>query len=67
LHKITKNTQYVGTGWDTDDLIFQTPSGPPGTLWRYIFLEGKTGIAIADGGDYAYGPDIDAVGWYKLH
>lgn len=59
-------TQYVGTGWDTEDLIFQTPGGPPGTLWRYIFLEGITGQPASGGGDYYYGPEIDAVGWDKL-
>jgi len=55
---------YVGSGWDTEDLIFTTPLNPQATWYRYIYLEGLSGVtAGAGGGDYAYGPDIDAVGW----
>ena len=58
-----EDTHYVGSGWDTENLTFQTPSS--GGPWRYIFLEGTSGLTAFAGGDYAYGPDIDAVGWDK--
>jgi len=55
---------YIGSGWDTENLTFQTPSSPPTAKWRYILLVGVTGYAGGIG-DYAYGPDIDAVGWWE--
>jgi hypothetical protein len=54
--------QYVGSGWDTEDLIFTTPSGS-GTSWRYILICGTSGQPTPQ--DPLYGPDIDAVGWDK--
>ncbi len=54
-------TEYVGTGYDTQRLTFQTPSTGD-DAWRYILIEGKTGGLSLDP---AYGPDIDAVGWDK--
>ena len=57
---------YVGSGWDTENLTFTTPSNPPAASWRYIYIMGTSGVtAGAGGGDYEYGPDIDAVGWDK--
>ena len=54
-------TTYVGTGYDTQDLIFQAPSTGD-DAWRYIYIEGKSGDYAPDP---AYGPDIDAVSWDK--
>jgi hypothetical protein len=54
-------SSYIGTGWDTENLTFQTPSMGDGA-WRYIFLEGITGALSTDPGP---GPEIDAVGWDK--
>ena len=50
---------YVGYNEDTAKHSFTTPY-IIGSSWRWVYLEGKTGL---DTGDYAYGPDIDAVGW----
>jgi len=64
---VTTNLQYkiyVGSGWDTENLTFQTPSQPVNAQWRYILLVGTSGVADAAGGDHAYGADIDAVGWH---
>jgi hypothetical protein len=59
------NTQYVGSGWDTENLTFTTPSQPFDGQWRYILIQGTSGITALLGGDFVYGPDIDAVGWDK--
>lgn len=53
---------WVGDGEDTQDFNFTTPS-TPGMEWRYIILIGTSGVTAFSGGDYYYGPDIDAVGW----
>jgi len=62
---ITSDPQYslyVGGGNDTRDFIFTTPASPPSAWYRYIFLNGTSGVQA---GDYYYGPEIDAVGWDK--
>ncbi|UCE36801.1 MAG: hypothetical protein JSW00_14985 [Thermoplasmata archaeon] len=56
---------YVGDGSDLDDEIFTTPSQPFNGSWRYIYIEATSGLTAFEGGDYVYGPDIDAVGWDK--
>jgi hypothetical protein len=56
-----ENKKYVGTGYDTKDFIFQTPSTGI-EPWRYIYIMGTSGDWASDP---AYGPDIDAVGWDK--
>ena len=53
----------VGSGEDTQNHTFYTPSTPRKS-WRYIILTGTSGVTAYAGGDYYYGPDIDAVGWY---
>jgi len=53
---------YVGQGTDDTNETFTTPSSPPTASWRYILIVGVTGVGLGTG-DYAYGPDIDAVGW----
>ena len=50
---------WLGNNYDLADHDFTTPS-TFGKTWRYIILVGESGL---DTGDYAYGPDIDAVGW----
>lgn len=57
--------QYVGSGIDTRNETFTTPASPPTGMWRYILLQGQSGVTGALGGDHEYGPDIDAVGWDK--
>jgi hypothetical protein len=52
---------YVGTGYDTDDEIFTTPS-TGGGAWRYILIEAETSSTVWDP---APGAEIDAVGWDK--
>jgi hypothetical protein len=52
---------YLGSGDDEKNYNFTTPSDP-GYSWRYIIIRGWSGIFP---GDYTYGPDIDAVGWYS--
>lgn len=54
----------VGSGEDTEDHNFYTPS-TPGKSWRYVILTGTSGYTAYAGGDHAYGPDITAVGWDK--
>jgi hypothetical protein len=54
---------WVGLGTDDGNETFTTPSLPPTASWRYILIIGASGVGF--GGDYAYGPDIDAVGWDK--
>jgi hypothetical protein len=65
ITNVIATMSYVGQGSDLDDEIFQTPSQPAHGGWQYIYILGTSGIAGAVGGDYAYGPDIDAVGWDK--
>lgn len=54
---------FLGFGNDTLNTIFTTPPNL-GYSWRYIIIIGMTGVPMPSGGDIAYGPDIDAVGWY---
>jgi hypothetical protein len=51
----------VGSGNDTSDNYFRTPS-TKGKSWRYIIIEATSGHG-GPSEDY-YGPEIDAVGWY---
>jgi len=51
---------YVGNGDDTVDEDFTTPLSPPTGSYRYIYLEATSGVQTID---YAFGPDIDAVGY----
>ena len=57
------HTQYVGSGWDTENLTFQTPGEPFNGEWRYIFIQGTSGDLTFM--DPIYGPEIDAVGWWE--
>jgi hypothetical protein len=52
---------YLGSGIDTQNETFTTPSDP-GRSWRYIIIRGWTGLPEQTG-DYGYGPDIDAIGY----
>ena len=53
---------YCGRGDDRENEEFWTPSDPE-KEWRYIYIHAVSGHA--NGGGPAYGPDIDAVGWYE--
>jgi hypothetical protein len=51
-------------GWDSDDLVFTTPSTPD-RQWRYFQINGTSGFTSWQRpDDPIYGPEIDAVGWY---
>jgi hypothetical protein len=52
---------YCGRGDDRENEEFWTPS-EIGKQWRYIYIHAVSGHP--SGGD-AFGPDIDAVGWYE--
>jgi hypothetical protein len=51
----------LGSGTDTSDESFSTPDEGSGT-WRYIKIIGLSG-GLPTPSDYAYGPDLDAVGY----
>jgi hypothetical protein len=53
-------SEYVGSGEDTSNEIFTTPS-TPNISWRYVLIEATSGST--SGGDSYYGPEIDAVGY----
>jgi hypothetical protein len=53
---------YCGRGDDREYEEFQTPSDLE-KEWRYIYIHAVLGDP--DGGGPAFGPDIDAVGWYE--
>jgi hypothetical protein len=52
---------YCGRGNDTEYEEFWTPS-ESGKEWRYIYIEARSGDSRSD---FAYGPDINAIGWYE--
>ena len=52
---------FVGNDEDTANHVFTTPS-LLGVTYRYIIRIGDSGVR---GDGPAWGPDIDAVGWYK--
>jgi hypothetical protein len=53
---------YVGSDDDQENHTFTTPNY--GSDWRYIYIEGATGVSPPlDGTDRYYGPEVDAVGW----
>jgi hypothetical protein len=51
----------VGSGEDTTDNVFITPSAPPYYSWRWVNITGTSGNK--GDGDMIYGPEIDAVGY----
>ena len=53
--------EYVGTGWDGANYIFQTPA-IGGDEWRYIHLIANVSSTAPDP---VPGAEIDAVGWDK--
>jgi len=54
----------VGSGWDTEDCEFYTPSTPV-VLWRYIQINATSGyIVFNEPVDVIYGPEVDAVGYW---
>jgi hypothetical protein len=56
------NTEvYVGSGDDSGDQTFYTPSSPDPASWRYIRIVASSGTWGP--GDTIVGPEIDAVGW----
>jgi hypothetical protein len=52
---------YVGSGWDSENLVFTTPGTDPSS-WRYIWINGTSGYTHPTF-DPIHGPEIDAVGW----
>ena len=52
---------HVGSGDDSGDQTFYTPSSPNPASWRYIRIVASSGTTGP--GDLIVGPEIDAVGW----
>jgi hypothetical protein len=57
-----ENHVWVGENSDTANHYYTTPSTPD-MSWRWVYIQGLTGDDINR--DPAYGPEIDAVGWYE--